>query len=121
MVDVALAQDTVDQTLNTALTKLRDAVVQASEINKPLLLNLGMLGPDFNRIYTHDEIWPAQHVFNWSTLQNQWLQKLKRHHYVHGAAASAELVDEITSDVDEFDYNSDITQGAQCSNVNQKR
>ncbi len=101
MVDVALAQGTVDQTLNTALTKLRDAVVLAHQTNKPLLLNLGMLGPDFNRIYTHEEIWPAEHVFNWSKLQNHWLKKLKRHHDIHGAAASAELADEITSDVDE--------------------
>ncbi len=79
-----------------------------------------MLGPDFNRVYTDKEIWPAEQVFNWSKLQNKWLKKLTRNQDIHGAAESAEFADEITSDVDEsFDVN-DNRQGAQCSNVNQK-
>ncbi len=65
MVDVALA----------GLWKLRDAVDQAIEHDKPILLNIGMLGPDFNRVYTHVEVWPAAELFDWAKFQNECLTR----------------------------------------------
>ena len=68
MVDVALAQTSVDSVLDNGLTRLREAMSDSYVIEKPLLINLGLLGPDFRRVYRHDKIWPSDTIFNWAAL-----------------------------------------------------
>ena len=69
MVQVALAQGLdVDKVLDSGLLSLRQALVESITAcgNSPLLINLGMLGPDFTNVYTHREIFPSRSIFNWS-------------------------------------------------------
>ena len=54
MVKVALAKyPDVDSVLDSSLTYLKDVIVQSMCTQSSLLINLGMLGPDFNSVYTH--------------------------------------------------------------------
>ena len=76
MVQVALASsDKVSEILDLGLTGLNTALAQSIESGAPLLINLGMLAPDFNRVYTHREIFPSNLIFDWPSLQIQQLQQ----------------------------------------------
>ena len=70
MVQVALAVPlSVDDVLNGSLESLREALAETIVSGRPLLINIGMLGPDFNNCYTHRTIFPSQKIFNWHQLQ----------------------------------------------------
>ena len=66
MVSVALAtsQSGVDKALNGSLSVLMKEVLTSMTNGSCLLLNLGMLAPDFNGVYTDDELFPADKVFD---------------------------------------------------------
>ena len=64
MVDVALAKDSVDNVLDHGLRTLRDSLTSAMSANKPFLINLGMLNPDFHEVYTHYRYFPAAKIFD---------------------------------------------------------
>ena len=71
MVSVALADVNVKSVLDTGLQGLRNSLSQSLATGTPLLINLGMLGPDFRAVYTHPEIFPSDLIFNWARLQRK--------------------------------------------------
>ena len=68
MVDVALANVDVHSVLDNGLQGLRNALSQSLRTGSPLLINLGMLAPDFMSIYAHPDIFPSHTIFNWNRL-----------------------------------------------------
>lgn len=65
MVQVALSnKGNVNKTLSRSLGLLMDSLLSAMDTGTHLLLNLGMLAPDFKEVYTDDDLFPAQKVFN---------------------------------------------------------
>jgi len=72
MVNVALStQDKVTGVLDTGLIRLSDSLVTSLQTQMPLLINLGMLSPDFNRVYSHREIFPAETIFDWTQINSR--------------------------------------------------
>ena len=72
MVDVALAdRESVKPVINKALQSLRSALVSAIMAGSPFLINLGMLNPDFIRVYTHPRIFPAADIFDKQRLHSR--------------------------------------------------
>lgn len=71
MVEVALAKDDYESAIYSGLQGLRGVVAQSLSSGTPLLINLGMLGPDFKSVYTHPEFFPASSIFNWQVLQRK--------------------------------------------------
>ena len=72
MVDVALAdKDSVIPVVKLALESLRFALVYAMEAGRPFLINLGMLNPDFYRVYTHRRVFPAAKIFDKQQLHSK--------------------------------------------------
>ena len=72
MVDVALAKsECSEETLTSSLQGLRLSLAEAHSEEKPLLINLGLLSPNFKQVYTDPEIWPADKIFDWEELQSQ--------------------------------------------------
>ena len=70
MVEVALAQSaSLEEVLTCSLHDLRKSLAEAHSTDRPLLINLGLLAPDFNRVYTDPEIWPADKIFHWEEFQ----------------------------------------------------
>ena len=70
MVGVALAKTRVESVLEMALKSLRVALVSSMEAGSPFLINLGMLNPDFKRIYTRPKIFPAAEIFDQTCLRS---------------------------------------------------
>ena len=64
MIDVALASEDVEEVIDLGLISLRNSLDEAVEADKPLLINLGMLNPNFNNVYTDDTIFPSSKIFN---------------------------------------------------------
>ena len=76
MVDVALAQKAqTDAMVDLGLLQLRSALVASLSTGRPLLINIGMLSPDFNRVYTNAEIFPARHVFDRNQLLSERIHR----------------------------------------------
>ena len=68
MVSVALADVDVHTVLDSGLQGLRSALAESLSTGNPLLINLGMLAPDFKSVYAHPEIFPSNTIFSWSRL-----------------------------------------------------
>mgnify|MGYP000943427109 FL=1 len=72
LVKVATADAHVqEQVLIQSLATLRCQLVQSLRDTKPLLINLGMLGPNFNDVYTHPVIFPASQIFDFENMQSK--------------------------------------------------
>lgn len=91
MVNVALAKKGVEDVLDEGLASLRQAMVDAYVTDKPFLINLGLLGPDFNSVYRHDKVWPSETIFDWAALQNTpgLLPREKERQFLRDVAMSA--------------------------------
>lgn len=67
MVRVALAQrHDVNGILTESLQLLRTGLAQAMVTGSHLLVNLGMLAPNFGSVYTDKEIFPTEAIFRCS-------------------------------------------------------
>ena len=76
MVSVAMADDNRAQSvLLSSLQNLRDSVLESLCSGSPLLINLGMLSPDFDKVYTHPEFFPSEAILNYDSLQTSRLFK----------------------------------------------
>jgi len=66
MVDVALTEQDkeVDNVRSRGLKRLRKKMIRAKVDDRPLLINMGMLEPDFRTIYTDEDIFPASDIFD---------------------------------------------------------
>ena len=65
MVQVALAQKhDVNSILTKALNGLSSELIQAMATGSHFLINLGMLAPNFDTVYTDDKIFPAETIFD---------------------------------------------------------
>ena len=72
MVRVALAQrHEVNEILTESLQLLRTELAQAMVTGSHLLVNLGMLAPNFCSVYTDDEIFPTEAIFRCSHLRRR--------------------------------------------------
>lgn len=71
MVEVAMAKsECLEEALTSSLHDLRRSLTEAHSTERPLLINLGLLAPDFNRVYTDPEIWPADKIYDWDEFQS---------------------------------------------------
>jgi hypothetical protein len=50
---------------------MRSAIGTAISELEPLLINLGMLNPNFIEVYTSQNVFPAASVFNYTSLQRR--------------------------------------------------
>ena len=70
MVKVALSDyQNLHSDLEDGLTSLRNSLAQALHAQLPMLVNLGMLAPDFNTVYTCGDIFDADVIFDWASVQ----------------------------------------------------
>ena len=71
MVNVAISKtkDDCAIALKQAFTSLRAALVQSLCDGLPLLINMGMLGPDFVKVYTDYVEFPSEAIFDFDQLQ----------------------------------------------------
>ena len=75
MVEVALSEKLeVSTALDKSLRLLRSNLVSAMCSGTGMILNLGMLAPNFHRVYTSDEQFPASKIFDYS-----WWRKHPNH------------------------------------------
>ena len=64
LVRVALSGEDYEAVLDEALLTLNKALAGAIRQDKALLINIGMLAPDFRSVYTDQRLFPANKVFN---------------------------------------------------------
>ena len=90
MVKVALCKKpSLHSVLMNALKLLRQHLINSMVSGTCMLLNLGMLTPDFRKVYTNDEVFPANIIFDskkWN-YRRAHLPYLER--YIKGDSTSA--------------------------------
>ena len=65
MIQVALSeQSSVNETLERGLKRVQAHMFEAMQTGCNFMLNLGMLAPDFNKVYTDADFFPASKVFD---------------------------------------------------------
>ena len=75
MVDVAIATpDSIFDVLCKGMSSLGESLVQALSSDTPLMINLGMLRPNFITVYTHRDVFPSDTIFDWAELQTKKVQ-----------------------------------------------
>ena len=66
MVQVAVCSESTQiDVLDASLKSLGDSLRRASQEGQPFLINLGMLKPDFKKVYTHTTSFPSKSIFKW--------------------------------------------------------
>ena len=103
MVKVALAKkNQIQPVMDESLAMLQTQLVEAMQTGNKLLLNLGMLAPDFHNVYTNRDIFPAEEIFDskrWRTRRCHQPYLRKANESTASSSSAATQPDTLTSPV----------------------
>ena len=97
-----------ERKVKAGLCNLRQHLMTAMSEGKPMLLNIGMLAPDFCKVYTDEGLFPAETLFNrkkWSTQHKEFMSKV--YAVTNRTAANSSV------DTDDTDDSCDVQAEAQ--------